>query len=268
VIGDALNHTSIVEGCIQSRATFLTFPHNDVERLRQLLTNSRPGRTLVVVDGVYSMEGDVAPIPEIAALCRQYGAKLMVDEAHSFGVIGQSGMGVQDHFSLPPDAIDIKMGTLSKAMGAQGGFICGNHNLVTALKHNAKGYLFSGAIPPPVLGAALANLQTLIQNPDLARQTQRNRSRFVAMCLDHGLPVLHPENLVAAIVPILMPTNEIAYRVTKICRERGLFVVPVIFPAVPKDAPRLRCCVMANHSESELEMAAATISAALRLATS
>lgn len=268
VIGDVLNHTSIVEGCIQSGAKFLTFPHNDLERLHELLRKSQSGRTLVVVDGVYSMEGDVAPIPEISSLCRQYGAKLMVDEAHSFGVIGPSGLGVQDHFSLPPDAIDIKMGTLSKAIGAQGGFICGSQNLVTALKHNAKGYLFSGALPPPILGAALANFQTLLQKPELARQAQLNREKFISLCRERDLPVLHPGKLVAAIVPIMMPSDEIAYEVTKICRKRGLFVVPVIYPAVPKEAPRLRCCVMSNHTEEDLAFAAETIAVAIGCARS
>ena len=156
VIGDQWNHASIMDGCRLSGAEIMEFEHNSPDSLAELLGQTNGRRTLVIVDSVFSMDGDIINLPEVVALCKKHNALLMVDEAHSLGVLGSTGKGIQEYYDLEPDAIDIKMGTLSKALAGSGGFVAGGGELITYLRHHARGYIFSGASPAVYANVAIA----------------------------------------------------------------------------------------------------------------
>ena len=252
VIGDALNHASIVDGCRYSGARFVTFAHNDLAALERLLAENAGTHTLVVVEGAFSMDGDIGIIPPVAELCRQHGAYLMVDEAHSLGVLGATGRGVQEHFGLSADAIDLKMGTLSKALGGVGGFVAGKADIIDFMRHQSRGYLFSGALPPPNAAASLAALDVLEQEPWRVERLQANARRWRDGLKTLGFDTFASET---PIVPVRMPDETAAFEFAHRCKERGVFVVPVVFPAVPQNAPRLRTCVTAGLTDADLDMA-------------
>lgn len=252
VLGDELNHASIVDGCRFSGARFLEFRHNDVDSLRQRLREASGQRTLVVVDAVYSMEGDIADLPRIVEACRQAGALLMVDEAHSLGVLGTRGRGVQEHFALPPDAIDVKMGTLSKSTASCGGFIAGKREIIRFLKRHARGFIFSVALPAPQVAAALKSLEILQREPERVERLREVTRRYVTGLRDLGFR-LPPTK--TPIVPILCDSDEQTLEMARRCREGGLFVIPILYPAVPRNAPRIRTNVMAGHSEADIDFA-------------
>jgi glycine C-acetyltransferase len=252
VIGDELNHASIVDGCEFSDATFLTFAHNNTNELEKLLRQNAGKKMLVVVDAVYSMDGDIAPLPRISELCHQYGALLMVDEAHSLGVIGATGKGIQEHFGLAPDAIDIKMGTLSKSVASCGGFIAARREIVDFLKFNARGFIFSAALPASQVGAARKCLEIIQRETHLAERLREISARFVSGLRDLGFNVPPTES---AIVPVVFSSEEETLEAVGFCRKHGLFVVPVFYPAVPMDKPRIRATVMASFGETDVDEA-------------
>ncbi len=252
VIGDEYNHASIVDGCRFSGAEFLMYRHQDTADLARCLARARGRHTLVVVDGVFSMDGDVVDLPAVSALCREHGALLMVDEAHSFGVLGPRGLGVLEHFDLPGDAIDVKMGTLSKALSSSGGFVAGSQTLVDYLRHHARGYMFSGALPNAEVAAAEAALDVLRDEPARLARLWRNRQRYFEGVQRLGFDTF---TSTTPIVPLATHTEEKTLALTRTCRDQGLFVVPVFYPAVPKNAPRLRTCVMASHTDEDIDFA-------------
>ncbi|TWT38752.1 aminotransferase class I/II-fold pyridoxal phosphate-dependent enzyme [Blastopirellula retiformator] len=252
VLGDELNHASIVDGCQFSAATFELFPHNDLQALEAQLKRHTGKRILVVVDAVYSMEGDIAPLPEIVQLCRKFGAMLMVDEAHSLGVIGETGRGIQEHFDLPDDAIDIKMGTLSKSIASCGGFIAARQEIIDYLKCNARGFIFSASLPAAQVGAARKCFEIIRKEPDLAGHLRKLRDQFVNGLRELGYEVPATES---AVVPIIFPTEQETLEATGYCRDNGLFVVPVFYPAVPMDKPRIRATVTASLTEDDVDAA-------------
>jgi len=252
VIGDAWNHASIVDGCRASGAEFLVFDHNDMRSLHEKLKMIGGQRTLVVVDAVFSMDGDIINLPEVVDLCRKYNALLMVDEAHSLGVLGKTGRGIQEHFDLPDDAIDIKMGTLSKTLASCGGFVAGREELITFLKHHARGYIFSGALPTAQTATAIAALEVIEREPKLVADLRANVEYYVRGLKGLGFDIGHTQT---AVVPVMTRTEELTLEMTRLCRASGLFVVPVAFPAVPLNAPRLRTCVSALHGQPELDFA-------------
>jgi len=256
VIGDEYNHASIADGCAFSSAQAVTFKHNDMGSLEARLREAGKRNKLVVVDAVFSMEGDVAPLPEIHSLCRRYDAMLMVDEAHSLGVLGVTGRGIQEHFSLAPDAIDIKMGTLSKSLGSCGGYIAAKPLIIDYLRHSARGHVFSGATPVPQVKAALSALRILQREPERVDRLQLNTRRFVRGLRTLGFQLPPTQT---PIVPILCETAETTITMTARCREEGLFLVPVIYPAVPMNAPRLRASVTAAHSDADIDLALAIL---------
>jgi glycine C-acetyltransferase len=252
VIGDAWNHASIVDGCRASGAEFLIFDHNDMASLRDKLERTEGRRTLVVVDAVFSMDGDIVKLPEVIDLCRRHDALLMVDEAHSLGVLGKTGHGIQEHFDLPDDAIDIKMGTLSKTLASCGGFVAGREEVVMFLKHHARGYIFSGALPTAQTATAIAALEVIEREPTLVADLRANVAYYVEGLRRLGFDCGNSET---AVVPVMTRTEKLALEMTRLCRAGGLFVVPVAFPAVPLNAPRLRTCVSALHGRAELDFA-------------
>lgn len=252
VIGDEYNHASLMDGARFSGAEAVTFRHSDLRDLERRLAAAGERAKLVVVDAVYSMEGDIAPVPEIAALCDRYDALLMVDEAHSIGVLGSTGRGVQEHFGLSADAIDVKMGTLSKSLGSCGGYIGGRADLVEYLKHAARGSVFSGAMPPPQVAAALTAIRILQREPERVAKLHSNTHRLISGLRGLGLPLT---DTVTPIVPVLCGTEERTLSMTAGSREAGLFAIPIFYPAVPMNAPRIRLSVIASLSERDIDTA-------------
>jgi len=252
VIGDQWNHASIVDGCRMSGADFLEFRHNDMDSLARNLESAAGRRTLVVVDAVFSMEGDIIDLPAVVELCRRHGALLMVDEAHSLGVLGKTGRGIQEHFALSSRDIDIKMGTLSKTLAGSGGFVAGTESVITYLRHHARGYIFSGALPACQASVAVAALEVLEQQPELVDRLRTNAERFRTGLLERGFATT---TSTTPIIPVMTRNDETTLEMTRICRAAGLLVVPVCFPAVPIDAPRLRTCVSAIHTHDEIDFA-------------
>ncbi|MEW5988324.1 MAG: pyridoxal phosphate-dependent aminotransferase family protein [Chloroflexota bacterium] len=250
VICDKLNHASIVDGCLLSQANFVRFRHNDMEHLEYRLANAPAGqRKLVVVDAVFSMDGDVINLPEVARLCRQYGAYLMVDEAHSIGVLGETGHGIEEHFDLPPDCIDIKMGTLSKTIPAAGGYAAGSAELCQFLKHEARGFIFSAALPPASTAAALTAFDVIEEEPERVRSLRCNAAFLAGRLREAGFDLLQSET---AILPVICRSTELAVKLGKYCQDRGIFVQAVVRPVVPEGLERLRVTVAANHRLEDL----------------
>jgi len=253
VISDKLNHASIVDGCLLSRSKFVRFEHNDMEALERAL-GSAPKRSgkLVVVDAVFSMDGDVINLPEVVRLCRKYDAMLMVDEAHSVGVLGETGHGILEHFGMDEDSIDIKMGTLSKTIPAVGGYIAGNSDLITYLKHSTRAFIFSAALPPAAAAAAKASFEVIESEPERIQTLRGNVRYFINGLQERGFNTLNSET---PIVPIIAGDDERAWMMAKLSQDQDIFVLPVVSPAVPAGTSRLRANVTAAHSLDEIEHA-------------
>jgi 7-keto-8-aminopelargonate synthetase-like enzyme len=207
---------------------------------------------LVVVDAVFSMDGDIINLPEVVRLCRQYGAMLMVDEAHSVGVLGETGRGILQHFSLEPDSIDLKMGTLSKTIPAIGGYVAGTAELITYLKHSIRAFVFSAALPPPVAAAAKASFEVIEEEPERVKTLHSNVNYFINGLQERGFNTLKSET---PIVPIIAGNDERALLMAKLAQEEDIFVLPVLSPAVPAGTSRVRANVTAGHTLEEIEQA-------------
>jgi 8-amino-7-oxononanoate synthase len=257
VICDKLNHASIVDGCLLSMAKFVRFRHNDMDHLERRLREANPeGRKLVIADSVFSMDGDIINLPEMARLCKQYGAYLMIDEAHSIGVIGKTGHGVEEHFDLPPDTIDIKMGTLSKTIPSAGGYIAGNADLISFLKHEARAFIYSAAIPPGSAGAAKAAFDVIEEEPWRVEKIQTNYKRFANKLKEVGYNLLYTET---AIVPVVCGATADAAALAKFCQDNGIFVQAIPSPVVPEGLARLRACISAAHTIEDIDYCAEVI---------
>lgn len=263
VISDKLNHASIVDGCLMSGARFLRFRHNDMEALEARLQQVPDGAAkLVVADAVFSMDGDVIDFPRMVALCRKYHAWLMIDEAHSVGVLGQTGRGIEEHFGMP-DSIDIKMGTLSKTIPSVGGYIAGRRDLINYLRHSTRAYIFSAALPPAQAAAAKAAFEVILDEPWRVQKLRQNAQQFINGLKQVGFDTLNTET---AIVPVICGEDETAYRMTQYAQRRDVFVLPVVSPAVPPGLARLRATVTAAHEPEEIDHAMSIIAEAGRQA--
>jgi glycine C-acetyltransferase len=256
VISDKLNHASIVDGCLMSGAKFLRFRHNDMEALEARLQQIPDGvARLVVADAVFSMDGDVIDFPKMVALCRKYHAWLMIDEAHSVGVLGKTGRGIEEHFGMP-DSIDIKMGTLSKTIPSVGGYIAGRKDLINYLRHSTRAYIFSAALPPAQTAAAKAAFEVILDEPWRVEKLRTNAEQFITGLKQAGFDTLNTET---AIVPVVCGEDEVAYRMTQYAQHRDVFVLPVVSPAVPPGLARLRATVTAAHEPEEIAHAISII---------
>lgn len=264
VISDKLNHASIVDGCLLARGKFVRFRHNDMADLERQLRQVPPDAgKLVVADSVFSMDGDIFNLPDAVELCRRYHARLMIDEAHSLGVLGEHGTGIEEYYDMP-GSIDIKMGALSKTIPAVGGFISGDRKLIAFLRHTARGSVFSAA-PPPATAAAVIEAFHVMEDEGVERNRilSRNVRQFIdglqAAGFDTG-PTQTP------IVPIMVGTEEPALVMTQYCQHHGVFVLPVLPPAVPEGAARLRANVTAAHTAEDIDFALGVFAEAGRAA--
>lgn len=255
IYSDRLNHASIVDGAILSRARLIRYPHNDFMALRTLLENDRSsGRRLIVTDGVFSMDGDIAPLQELAAIKREFNALLMVDEAHATAVMGEHGRGSAELLGVTED-IDIQMGTLGKGLGSFGAYIAGSREMIEYLMNSSRSFIFSTSLPPAILAASIAALEIAAsaEGDELRRRLEANRRLFTGNLEVSGVNTLGSPT---QIIPIMVGEAAETMNFSKALLEEGIFVQGIRPPTVPAGSCRLRCTVMAVHRAEDLEFAA------------
>ena len=259
VLVDHLDHASILDGCRLSGATCRAFRHNDMDSLEKALQRvaDKPCGKLVAVDGVFSMEGDVAPLPEILALARRYGARLMVDEAHALGVLGPNGAGAVDHFGLRGQ-VDIIMATFSKSLASTGGVVASTREVINYARYYARSYFFSASVMPGVAGGVLAALGVLRRSPELRERLWENVRYFHRGLRDLGYDV-YPREPQSAILLAVVGRSADLRRVGRFIGQQGIFLNSIEFPAVPRDRASLRIGMMATHTRADLDRALAVL---------
>jgi 8-amino-7-oxononanoate synthase len=255
VIMDKLDHASIVDGCLLSGAKWKTYRHNDMAHLGKLLSDAEGeyATVLVVADSVFSMDGDVMDLPAVSALCRRHGARLMVDEAHSIGALGASGHGIEEHFDMY-GSIDVKMGTLSKSIPSVGGYCAGERDMVDYLRHFSRPFIFSAALPPASTAAALEAFDVIEDEPWRVTQLHRQQARYADGLKAQGWNTL---DSTTCVVPVFIGDETETMDLTRMLFDRGVFVCPIVHPAVPRGTDRLRTCLMATHTDSDIDRALA-----------
>jgi 8-amino-7-oxononanoate synthase len=255
VVHDALAHDSIVQGALLSGATRRSFPHNDWQALDRLLASVRDRyeRVVVAIEGVYSMDGDIPDLPRFVEVKDRHGAFLMVDEAHSLGVLGRSGRGIGEHFGVDPNRVEIWMGTLSKSLASCGGYIAGAAPLVHYLKYSAPGFVFSVGISPPNAAAALAALRRMEAEPALVERLQARARLFLELANERGLETGRSDGF--SVIPVIFGTSEAAVQASNLMLDRGFNVQPIVYPAVEEGLARLRFFLCADHTEVQIRAA-------------
>jgi len=250
VIADRMVHASIIDACRLSYGSVYKYKHNDMADLESQLSSidSKVGK-LIVVDGVFSMEGDLANLPEIVALAKKYDARVMVDDAHGIGVMGKHGRGTAEHFGVEDD-VDIIMGTFSKSFASLGGMVVGNRKVISYIKHFARSLIFSASITPASVATVLATLEIIQKEPErrerLWKITEKMKAELEAMGYDTGATE-------TPIIPVYIRNDEQAFLLWRLLRENGIFTNPVIYPAVPKGHALIRTSYSATHTDEELE---------------
>jgi glycine C-acetyltransferase len=252
IISDELNHASIIDGARLSRATIKVFPHRDVDAarkiLRELPTNQRK---LLITDGVFSMDGDLGPLPDLCAAAEEYGAIMMVDDAHASGVFGKNGRGTVDHFGMH-GRVDVQVGTLSKAVGALGGYVAGTTAFIEFLHHRARPFLFSTSHPPSVTATCLAALDVLLEEPEIIDRLWENTRFFKKGLTDLGFNTGTSQS---PITPVIVGDGALAMKLSDRLFQEGVFAQGIAFPTVARDKARVRTIVTATHTRDELQFA-------------
>ena len=252
VISDELNHASIIDGCRLSRAAIKVFSHKDVDAARKIIEGLPAGqRKLLITDGVFSMDGDLGPLPELCALAEQTGCIMMVDDAHASGVFGKNGRGTIDHFDVH-GRVDVQVGTLSKAIGALGGYVAGTRALIEFLYHRARPFLFSTSHPPAVAAACIAAIDVLLEEPDIIDRLWENTRFFKS-----GLEALGFNTGVSEspITPVITGDGALAMKLSDRLFQEGVFAQGIAFPTVAQDKARVRTIVTATHTRDDLQFA-------------
>lgn len=253
ILSDELNHASIIDGVRLSRASKKVYRHNDMAHLRELLTELRDNhrQVLIITDGVFSMDGDLAHLPEIVALAKEFNALTYVDDAHGSGVLGRSGRGTVDHFNLHGE-IDFTIGTLSKALGVVGGYVACSHVVKEYLSFKARPLLFSTMLPPAVAGALLEAITILEETDEYTKRLWDNANYFKAKAKDLGFDIGHSET---PITPLFVYDEAKTVEFSQRLLENGVFVSPIVFPTVPVGLGRLRIMISATHTKEQLDQA-------------
>jgi 8-amino-7-oxononanoate synthase len=256
ILTDLFNHASIVDGARLSGAAVRHFQHNSATHLERILMQEAGGRrVLVIVEGVYSADGDIGNLPDICAIAHAHGALVMVDEAHSLGVLGDTGAGAVEHFGLLGD-VDLIVGTMSKSLASVGGFVAADRNLVDVVAHSARALIFSAALPPAGAAAALASLEILQREPERRARLWHNARTFLARLAAAGFGTMHS---VTPVIPILVGDPERTIELTARLRARGVHICPAIPPMVPAHVSRVRAHVTAAHETADLDAAMAAL---------
>jgi 8-amino-7-oxononanoate synthase len=252
ILSDELNHASIIEGCRLSKAQVMVYRHNDMASLQEILSKCPPSSNkLVITDGVFSMKGTVANLPEIKRLADEYQARIMVDDAHGTGALGAKGHGTLEHFDMEGE-VDLVCGTFSKSLGTVGGFTGATEDIITYLKLNARPFIFSASLPPSAAATVLACLEVIEEEPELIKKLHWN-ANFIRKSLEKMGFVI--EETITPIIPVLIGDDEETFKMAGQLEEEGVIVNPVVPPAVPPQSSLIRVSVMATLSLENLEMA-------------
>jgi len=253
IISDELNHASIIDGCRLSRAKIHVFPHKDVAAAERILSelDGAPGRKLLITDGVFSMDGDIGPLPGLVAAAEKHGAIMMVDDAHASGVLGRNGRGTIDHFNVH-GRVQVQVGTLSKAIGVLGGYVCGSRDLIEFLYHRARPFLFSTSHPPSVAASCIAAFDVLENEPERIQALWDNTKYFKTGLTAAGFDTGVSET---PITPVIVGETKLAHDLSRMLFEEGVLATGIGFPTVPKGKARVRTIVTATHTREELDRA-------------
>ena len=253
IVSDELNHASIIDGCRLSKAKIHVFPHKDVAAAEKILTelDGQPGRKLLISDGVFSMDGDIGSLPGLVEAAEKHGAIMMVDDAHSSGVLGRDGRGTIDHFGLH-GRVHVQVGTLSNAIGVLGGYVCGSRDLIEFLYHRARPFLFSTSHPPAVAAACIAAFDVLEQEPERIRHLWENTGYFKQGLTSAGFDTGISET---PITPVIVGEARMAHQLSRELFSEGVLATGIGFPTVPKGRARVRTIVTATHTRAELDQA-------------
>ncbi len=251
ILSDELNHASIIDGCRLSRAEKIIYRHKDTKHIEEILSKNRSKRILIVTEAVFSMDGDIAPLPEIIDIAKRYNAMVMVDDAHATGVLGKRGRGTAEHFGIEK-GIDIYMGTLGKALGCYGAYAAGDRGLIEFLINKARGFIFTTALPPSVLASAIKAIEILDEEPNLIKKLWGNRNYLLDGLRNIGLNTMRCET---PIIPILIGNAEKALKMSEGLFEEGIYAPAIRPPTVPENTCRLRLAVMAAHTKEDLDIA-------------
>jgi len=259
VLHDSLAHNSLLQGAVLSGARRRPFPHNDFDAAEKLLAQMRGQyrRVLIVIEGIYSMDGDFSELPKFVALAKRHRALLMVDEAHSVGVMGPRGRGIGEHFGVNPADVDLWMGTLSKALGSCGGYIAGSKTLVRWLKYTVPGFVYSVGLPPAAAGASLGALRLLQRQPERVAKLLANARLFLQLAREAGLDTGPSGG--SAIVPIILGNSINSLRLSRALFARGISVQPILYPAVEERAARLRFFITSSHTPDQIRRTIAAV---------
>jgi glycine C-acetyltransferase len=267
ILSDELNHASIIDGARLSRAKIKVFRHKDVAHAEELLQEIQhePGHKLLITDGVFSMDGDIGPVDKLAAVAEKYGAIMMIDDAHASGVLGRNGRGSADHFHVTPK-VDIQVGTLSKAIGALGGYVCGSRDLIDYLYHRARPFLFSTSHPPSVAATCIAAFDILEDEPDRIDRLWANTSYFKQKLTDAGFDVggVSTPKSETPITPILIGDGRRTMEFSKALFEAGVMATGIAFPTVPEGKARIRTIMTSEHTHAEIDHALEVITTVAR----
>ena len=258
IISDQLNHASIIDGARLSRAKILVFNHKDIGHAEEQLASvkDQPGKKLLITDGVFSMDGDIGPLPALCDLAEKYGAIMMVDDAHASGVLGRHGRGTIDHFKMY-GRVDIQVGTLSKAIGALGGYVCGTHDLIDFLYHRARPFLFSTSHPPSVAATCIAAFDVLQQEPELMEKLWDNtrfwKKELGLLGFDIGGRTTPASE--TPITPIIIGDGKLTMDFSRELFQEGVMGTGIAFPTVPEGKARVRTIMTATHTKDQLQQA-------------
>jgi glycine C-acetyltransferase len=258
ILSDELNHASIIDGARLSRAKIKVFRHKDVAHAEELLkeTQNEPGHKLVITDGVFSMDGDIGPVGALADLCERYGAIMMVDDAHASGVLGRNGRGSVDHFGCT-QRVDVQVGTLSKAIGALGGYVCGSRDLIDYLYHRARPFLFSTSHPPSVAASCIAAFDILENEPKRIERLWLNTKYFQEQLTHAGFDIggrTTPKSE-TPITPIIIGDGRKTMEFSRAVFEQGVMATGIAFPTVPEGKARVRCIMTSEHTRAQIDKA-------------
>jgi glycine C-acetyltransferase len=258
IISDELNHASIIDGARLSRAKILVFRHKDVAHAEEQLKSiaNQPGRKLLITDGVFSMDGDIAPLPALCDVAEKYGAIMMVDDAHASGVLGKNGRGTIDHFGMH-GRVDIQVGTLSKSIGALGGYVCGTRDLIEFLYHRGRPFLFSTSHPPSVAATCIAAFEVLEQEPERIEKLWENTRYFKKELGNLGFDIggRNTPKSETPITPIIVGEGRLAMEFSRELFKEGVMATGIAFPTVPEGKARIRTIMSATHTRAELDKA-------------
>lgn len=262
ILSDELNHASIIDGARLSRAKIKVFRHKDVAHCEELLreVENEPGRKLVITDGVFSMDGDIGPVKELCDLCVKYGAIMMVDDAHASGVLGRNGRGSVDHFGCTA-RVDVQVGTLSKAIGALGGYVCGSRGLIDYLYHRARPFLFSTSHPPSVAASCMAAFDLLESEPERIERLWANTRYFQEQLRSAGFDI-GGNNTPATetpITPVIIGDGRKTMEYSRALFEQGVMATGIAFPTVPEGKARVRCIMTSEHTRAQIDQALETM---------